>query len=243
MKKLKNILAENMRRFRTKNLNEDADQNNNGYPDDMENASQNTNLTAMTDPELKKYGFIGTDSPDKLKGKLVTSAHLNGVTTIAYFDNSNWNLPADPFDRNKIKEKIHTTLVKLLSKYTGGKLKNIWTSNNADLPPNITALTLQGGTIPNITIDNGTVRTKYMDTSLKDKGYLKGKLDRKVIGTYDGKPFELETVDGLTLIRINGKLIDDEDIKYQEILNAAIDHGYELQDKMLMKKDYVINPN
>jgi hypothetical protein len=97
--------------------------------------------------------------------------------------------------------------------------------------------------MPNITIDNGTVRTKYMDTSLKDKGYFKGKLDRKVIGTYDGKPFELETVDGLTLIYINGKLIDDEDNKYQEILNAVIDRGYELQDKMLMKKDYGINLN
>jgi hypothetical protein len=31
-----NLLAENMRRFRTKNLNEDSDQNNNGYPDDSE---------------------------------------------------------------------------------------------------------------------------------------------------------------------------------------------------------------
>jgi|LakMenE18May11ns_1017448.scaffolds.fasta_scaffold9925298_3 hypothetical protein len=243
MKKLENILAENMRRFKTKNLNEDSDQNNNGYPDGTENSSQKPNLTAMSDPELKKYGFMGTDSPDKLKGKLVTSAHLAGVNTVAYFDNSNWNLPEDPFDRNKIKDKIHNTLVKILSKYTGGKLKNIWTSDNADLPPNITALALQGGTMPNITIDNGTVRTKYMDTSLKDKGYFKGKLDRKVIGTYDGKPFELETVDGLTLIYINGKLIDDEDNKYQEILNAVIDRGYELQDKMLMKKDYGINLN
>ena len=34
----KNILAENMRRFNTKNLNEeDFDSNNNGYPDDTEN--------------------------------------------------------------------------------------------------------------------------------------------------------------------------------------------------------------
>ena len=36
--KLKNILAENLRRFDTKNLNEDDDQNNNGYPDTSENA-------------------------------------------------------------------------------------------------------------------------------------------------------------------------------------------------------------
>lgn len=36
MIKLKNILVENMRRFGTKNLNEDFDQNNNGYPDNTE---------------------------------------------------------------------------------------------------------------------------------------------------------------------------------------------------------------
>ena len=34
----KNILAENMHRFGTKNLNEDGDQNNNGYPDTTETA-------------------------------------------------------------------------------------------------------------------------------------------------------------------------------------------------------------
>ena len=37
----KNILAENMRRFGTMNLNEDFDQNNNGYPDDVENGNGN----------------------------------------------------------------------------------------------------------------------------------------------------------------------------------------------------------
>jgi hypothetical protein len=36
MIKLKTLLKENMRRFRTKNLNEDEDQNNNGYPDGTE---------------------------------------------------------------------------------------------------------------------------------------------------------------------------------------------------------------
>ena len=39
MKKLENILAENMRRFGTKNLQEDMDQNNNGYPDDTEGSA------------------------------------------------------------------------------------------------------------------------------------------------------------------------------------------------------------
>jgi len=42
----KNILAENMRRFNTKNLNEeDFDSNNNGYPDDTEKIAGKTNFT------------------------------------------------------------------------------------------------------------------------------------------------------------------------------------------------------
>jgi hypothetical protein len=39
MKKLENILAENMHRFKTKNLTEDMDQNNNGYPDGTEGST------------------------------------------------------------------------------------------------------------------------------------------------------------------------------------------------------------
>ena len=40
----KNILSENMRRFKTKNLNEDEDQNNNGYPDGTEDEFQPLNI-------------------------------------------------------------------------------------------------------------------------------------------------------------------------------------------------------
>lgn len=36
----KHILAENMRRFATKNLREDEDQNNNGYPDNTEGLTE-----------------------------------------------------------------------------------------------------------------------------------------------------------------------------------------------------------
>jgi hypothetical protein len=39
MKNFKDLLSENMHRFGTKNLNEDSDQNNNGYPDNTENTS------------------------------------------------------------------------------------------------------------------------------------------------------------------------------------------------------------
>ena len=40
----KNILSENMRRFKTKNLNEDEDQINNGYPDGTEDEFQPLNI-------------------------------------------------------------------------------------------------------------------------------------------------------------------------------------------------------
>jgi hypothetical protein len=42
---MKNTLAENMRRFGTKNLKEDLDSNNNGYPDEFEgNSSSELNM-------------------------------------------------------------------------------------------------------------------------------------------------------------------------------------------------------
>jgi hypothetical protein len=166
------------------------------------------------DPILKKYGFDRTDSPDTLKGKLATRANLKGVTTVAYFDNSKWNLPAEPFSRNKIRNKIHTTLEKTLSKHIGGKLKSIWGSFNADLPDNITALAMSGGNATSITIDQGNVSG----------------MDREVTGTYNGKSFELETSDGMTSIYLNGKSVDDEDDVYDDILNAVNDQGYELQE-------------
>jgi len=214
MIKLKNLLAESMRRFKTKNLNEDSDQNNNGYPDDTENSSL----------------------------ALVSSSHLKGVTTIAYFDNSNWNLPENPYDRNEIKHKIHTTLANALSKYVGGKLKSIWDSDNADLPPNITALAMIGEKAPIIKIINGSVHKNLKHTSFVDDRSVH-KMSRIVFGTYNGKPFELETIDGMTVIQVNGEVIDDEDLKYQEILDAVIAGGYELYTRMLHKKDYEINPN
>jgi len=69
MIKLKNILAENMRRFGTKNLSEDSDQNNNGYPDETERPADSLMiLFSGTDNFMdriavnvfKKYGFDKT---------------------------------------------------------------------------------------------------------------------------------------------------------------------------------------
>jgi len=181
------------------------------------------------DPILKKYGFDRTDSPDTLKGKLATRANLKGVTTVAYFNNSKWNLPTNPFDRNKIRDKIHTTLAKTLSKHIGGKLNTIWTIDNANLPDNITALAMSGGDATSITIDQGNVNG----------------MDRDVTGTYNGKSFELETSDGMTSIYLNGKLVNDEDEEYDDILNAVNDQGYELQENykrlFTMKKRNMMN--
>lgn len=241
MIKLKTILAEIMQQF-NKNLNEDSDQNNNGYPDDSENSF------LANDPILKKYGFDRTDSPNTLKGKLATSANLKGVTTVAYFDNSKWNLPAEPFSRNKIKNKIHTTLEKTLSKHIGGKLKSIWGSFNADLPDNITALAMSGEALPIITINQGTVNnmnrqvtgTYTLPSITINQGNV-NKMNRHVTGTYNGKSFELDTLEGLTLIYLNGKLVDDDDEVYDEILNAVIDQGYTIEDRSL--KGYNMNFN
>ena len=69
MIKLKNILAENMRRFGTKNLNEDADQNNNGYPDDSESAMKGgtgiDGIKRSIDKKAKQFiKLVGRDNVD-----------------------------------------------------------------------------------------------------------------------------------------------------------------------------------
>ena len=53
MKNLKDLLAENMHRFGTKNLNEDEDQNNNGYPDSNE-------TTKSTIIHTNAHGYVET---------------------------------------------------------------------------------------------------------------------------------------------------------------------------------------
>jgi len=60
MAKLENILAENMRRFGTKNLNEDLDQNNNGYPDETEEKSWDDVDKEIADEEAKELETAST---------------------------------------------------------------------------------------------------------------------------------------------------------------------------------------
>lgn len=71
---MKNILAENMRRFGTKNLTEDDDRNNNGYPDNSENPSRPTKLT----------GSYTTITLDDFKKDYVGMQ----ITNVAYLSNS-----------------------------------------------------------------------------------------------------------------------------------------------------------
>jgi hypothetical protein len=198
----KNFLAENYRRLFKGRLSSN-DKNLISEASSIDN-----------DPVLKKYGFDRLDAPETIKGKLATSARLKGITTVAYFDNSKWNLPTEPFARNKALDKIHDTIEKTLSKYLGGKVKNVWNSSNANVPDNFTAYSMTSGNIANITVDNGNVNG----------------MDREVTGTYNGKPFELITDDGMTSIYINSKMVRDGSAIYDEILNAVNNNGYELEN-------------
>ena len=59
----KNILAENMRRFNTMNLNEeDFDSNNNGYPDNTEKIAGKTNFTDFEEWINSYSGYQDSDT-------------------------------------------------------------------------------------------------------------------------------------------------------------------------------------
>ena len=198
----KNFLAENYRRLFK------------GRPSSNDKNLISEASSIDNDPVLKKYGFDRLDAPETIKGKLATSARVKRMTTVAYFDNSKWNLPTEPFARNKALSKIHDTIEKTLSKYLGGKVNSIWTSSNANVPAGFTAFSMVSGNVANITIDKGNVSGR----------------DREVTGTYNGKPFELVTDDGMTSIYINGKSLSDDSAMYDKILNAVNSNGYELED-------------
>lgn len=167
-----------------------------------------------SDPVLKKYGFVRLDTPDSIKGKAARSSDFKGVTNVAFFDHTKWGLPTEPFAHNAAKRKIMRTLEAALSKHLGGvKVKSIWDETNANVPANYTVYALRPGKTAVIAIDNGNV-----DGS-----------DRKVTGTYNGKPFRLETADGQTSIYIAGRMVSDGSPRYDEILNAVNDGGYELE--------------
>jgi hypothetical protein len=122
----KNILAENMRRFGTKNLNEDFDQNNNGYPDDVENGNDNgqpnqtqleqTHVNALLDYVLHR---VDEDDYDMLESKIgralknynwtfasITHDKMPAIKEILfkYFTKSKYNLLDPKFLKNTAKK-------------------------------------------------------------------------------------------------------------------------------------------
>ena len=62
-----------------------------------------------------------------------------------------------------------------------------------------------------------------------DNGEVNG-MNREASGTYGSKKWKLETDKGFTRIFVNGKLIDDGDPMYDDILTTVNDEGYELED-------------
>ena len=84
---MKNLLAENMRRFATKNLTEqlDGDANNNGYPDDTEPVAATnaaTKLHAITTDQLAQLAKIRTELIKNYNEKQVVN-----YTTVRDIDN------------------------------------------------------------------------------------------------------------------------------------------------------------
>ena len=101
MKNLKDLLAENMHRFGTKNLNEDGDQNNNGYPDTTENAGGRSVLQIQ-----KEWVKATTQMAD-----LATKIKNNEFTTMG----ERTRLNADLVISIKTKNKLEKELISMLS--------------------------------------------------------------------------------------------------------------------------------
>jgi hypothetical protein len=77
MIKLKNLLAENMRRFATKNLHEDDDLNNNGYPDKTETVTNKK--TFMEGDIIYTKGFMSYRTFNILEVRLHKADNANEI--------------------------------------------------------------------------------------------------------------------------------------------------------------------
>ena len=90
MKKLQHILAENMQRFKTKNLNEefsDTDQNNNGYPDKSETnwyATKYIYLNHLPNPDYKN--ILNTHHADRIKAAFEDAGLRANLDKGRYYD-------------------------------------------------------------------------------------------------------------------------------------------------------------
>jgi len=97
MIKMKNLLTENMKRFGTKNLNEqDFDQNNNGYPDETEQLNTPAGSDSNFEEEIDHAKALiqnkmdiadnAKTSRDRLIEVLSSMENFNNTTTGTYAD-------------------------------------------------------------------------------------------------------------------------------------------------------------
>ena len=88
----KNILAENMRRFGTKNLQEDADQNNDGYPDATAGAESgakwypNKYIYLNHLPNLDYTNILKTHHADRIKKAFEDAGLRSNLAQGRYYD-------------------------------------------------------------------------------------------------------------------------------------------------------------
>lgn len=99
---LKNILAENMRRFGTKNLHEDSDQNNNGYPDSTEVS------TSIRGHSIQIHGPY----PEKFFSNDIIATLKNSKKEIAYIykhpdDNDYYVIVRIPYDKRSMTSSYY----------------------------------------------------------------------------------------------------------------------------------------
>ena len=141
---MRNILAENMRRFGTKNLSEanledlentlgfdsganrdpktgnliapDTDQNNNGYPDNTEIQSQNTNLTVKDFDEYVRPDYVEVTLSNgrklQIKRKNVQGGAKFYQAVLQALDNYNTNPKAKQFIDGIINAMINNLQTK-----------------------------------------------------------------------------------------------------------------------------------
>lgn len=102
MIKLKNILTENMRRFRTKNLREDGDQNNNGYPDGSEGSTSGRGHSIQINGPYPEK-FFSNDNIATLKNKKKEIAHIFKHPS----DNDYYVIVRIPYDKRSMTSSYY----------------------------------------------------------------------------------------------------------------------------------------
>lgn len=119
MTNLKNILAENMRRFGTKNLNEDSDQNNNGYPDNTEDSNEGRGHSIQINGPYPEK-FFSNDNIAILKNSKKEIAHVFKHPT----DNDYYVIVRIPYDKRSMTSSYYEIEADTLDELKNELLKN-----------------------------------------------------------------------------------------------------------------------